>query len=73
MKVMIKGGILKDDTDWKKVAPKTGQTFTVIGAAGELPKPPEKPIVFLEDMDDSAMAEAVMHTPVFTDDSLIRL
>lgn len=25
-----------------------GQTFTVIGAAGELPKPPEKPIVFLE-------------------------
>lgn len=25
-----------------------GQTFMVIGAAGELPKPPEKPIVFLE-------------------------
>ncbi|KAG9310870.1 hypothetical protein JVU11DRAFT_8725 [Chiua virens] len=48
MKVMIKGGMLKDDTDWKKVAPKAGQTFTVIGAAGELPKPPEKPILFLE-------------------------
>lgn len=47
----------------------------VIGAAGELPKPPEKPIVFLEgmlcrvrmraeiltqlDMDDSSLAEAV--------------
>ncbi|KAF9235909.1 hypothetical protein BU15DRAFT_77515 [Melanogaster broomeanus] len=59
MKVMIKGGTLKDDTDWKKVAPKAGQTFTVIGAAGELPKPPEQPIVFLEDMDDSAMAEAL--------------
>jgi hypothetical protein len=25
-----------------------GQSFMVIGAAGELPKPPEKPIVFLE-------------------------
>lgn len=25
-----------------------GQSFTVIGAAGDLPKPPEKPIVFLE-------------------------
>lgn len=25
-----------------------GQTFMVIGAAGELPKAPEKPIVFLE-------------------------
>ncbi|KDR78333.1 hypothetical protein GALMADRAFT_64881 [Galerina marginata CBS 339.88] len=47
MKVMVKGGVLK------------GQTFTVIGAAGELPKPPQKPIVFLEDMDDSELAEAL--------------
>lgn len=31
----------------------------VIGAAGELPKPPEKPIVFLEDMDDAELAKAV--------------
>ncbi|KAJ8592221.1 cysteine proteinase [Rhizopogon salebrosus TDB-379] len=59
MKVMIKGGMLKDDTDWKKVAPKAGQTFMVIGAAGDLPKPPEKPIVFLEDMDESQIAEAL--------------
>ncbi|PCH43146.1 cysteine proteinase [Wolfiporia cocos MD-104 SS10] len=59
MKVMIKGGVLKDDTDWKKVGPKEGQTFMVIGAAGELPKPPEKPVVFLEDMDDTALAEAL--------------
>ncbi|TFY64553.1 hypothetical protein EVJ58_g2535 [Rhodofomes roseus] len=59
MKVMIKGGVLKDDTDWKKVGPKEGQTFMVIGAAGELPKPPEKPIVFLEDMDESSLAEAL--------------
>ena len=40
--------VLKDDHDWKKVGPKEGQTFMVIGAAGELPKPPEKPVVFLE-------------------------
>ncbi|EGO03001.1 hypothetical protein SERLA73DRAFT_176488 [Serpula lacrymans var. lacrymans S7.3] len=59
MKVMIKGGVLKDDTDWKKVGPKAGQTFMVIGAAGELPKPPSKPIVFLEDMDDAELAEAL--------------
>ncbi|KAG8215408.1 hypothetical protein J3R82DRAFT_9015 [Butyriboletus roseoflavus] len=50
---------VQDDTDWSKVAPKVGQTFTVIGAAGELPKPPEKPVVFLEDMDDAEMAEAL--------------
>lgn len=27
-----------------------GQTFMVIGAAGELPKPPQQPVVFLEGM-----------------------
>ncbi|PPQ95123.1 hypothetical protein CVT25_011666 [Psilocybe cyanescens] len=36
-----------------------GQTFMVIGAAGELPKAPPKPVVFLEDMDDSELAEAL--------------
>ncbi|KAG5641931.1 hypothetical protein DXG03_003957 [Asterophora parasitica] len=59
MKVMVKGGVLKDDSSWKKIGPKAGQSFMVIGAAGELPKPPTKPIVFLEDMDDSALAEAL--------------
>ncbi|EIM84385.1 cysteine proteinase [Stereum hirsutum FP-91666 SS1] len=59
MKVMVKGGMLKDDADWKKIGPKENQTFMVIGAAGELPKPPEKPIVFLEDMDDAELAKAL--------------
>ncbi|KAJ7271055.1 hypothetical protein C8J57DRAFT_1320552 [Mycena rebaudengoi] len=59
MKIMVKGGVLKDDSPWQKINPKAGQTFTVIGAAGELPKPPEKPIVFLEDMDDMELAEAL--------------
>ncbi|EDR09383.1 uncharacterized protein LACBIDRAFT_190082 [Laccaria bicolor S238N-H82] len=59
MKVMVKGGTLKEDSSWKKIAPKAGQTFMVIGAAGDLPKPPAKPIVFLEDMDDSELAEAL--------------
>ncbi|KAA1474156.1 cysteine proteinase [Dentipellis sp. KUC8613] len=59
MKVMVKGGMLKDDSDWKKIGPKEGQTFMVIGAAGELPKPPEKPIVFLEDMDEEDLAQAL--------------
>jgi ubiquitin carboxyl-terminal hydrolase 14 len=36
-----------------------GQTFMVVGAAGEPPKPPEEPIKFLEDMDDSELADAV--------------
>ncbi|KAJ4480924.1 hypothetical protein J3R30DRAFT_3462421 [Lentinula aciculospora] len=59
MKVMVKGGILKDDSNWIKIAPKAGQTFMVIGTPGELPKAPEKPIVFLEDMDDEDLAAAL--------------
>ncbi|KAF8654777.1 hypothetical protein AX16_003432 [Volvariella volvacea WC 439] len=59
MKVMVKGGVLKDDAAWKKIGPKAGQTFMVIGAAGELPKPPPKPVIFLEDMDDAELAEAL--------------
>lgn len=47
MKVMIKGGTLKDD-DWGKLALKEGMNFMVLGSAGELPKPPEKKTVFLE-------------------------
>lgn len=31
----------------------------VIGTAGELPKPPSEKIVFLEDMTDSQLADAV--------------
>ncbi|THH05676.1 hypothetical protein EW145_g4618 [Phellinidium pouzarii] len=60
MKVMIKGGVLKDDSNWDKVSPKEGQIFMVIGAAGELPKPPERPIMFLEDMDDNGIASHEM-------------
>ncbi|KAG5338160.1 hypothetical protein C0989_008146, partial [Termitomyces sp. Mn162] len=48
-----------DDSSWQKIGPKAGQTFMVIGAAGELPKPPAKPIVFLEDMGDAELAEAL--------------
>jgi len=58
MKVMVKGGTLKDD-DWGKVALKDGMSFMVIGAAGELPKAPEKKTVFLEDMDDEELAKAL--------------
>ena len=35
-----------------------GQTFMVIGTAEEL-KAPEKPIVFLEDMDESEIAQTL--------------
>lgn len=31
----------------------------VIGTAGELPKPPSEKVVFLEDMTDAELADAV--------------
>lgn len=61
MKVMVKGGILKDDANWAKIAPKEGQTFMVIGAAGELPKAPSNPVIFLEDLDDTELARALAY------------
>lgn len=61
MKVMVKGGVLKED--WAKIQVKDNQSFMVIGAAGPLPKAPEKPIVFLEDMDDADLASAVSIFP----------
>lgn len=58
MKVMVKGGMLRDDHDLTKVGAKPGQTFMVIGTAGELPKAPSGPVTFLEDMTDSELALA---------------
>ncbi|PWN50066.1 cysteine proteinase [Violaceomyces palustris] len=57
-KVMVKGGMLKDDTDLTKIGARAGQTFMVIGTAGELPKAPTGAVTFIEDMTDSELAMA---------------
>ncbi|KAI7908258.1 uncharacterized protein BX663DRAFT_493537 [Cokeromyces recurvatus] len=58
-KVLVKGGILKDDTDLNKLGLKEGHSFMMMGTAGELPKPPPKPVQFLEDMTEAEVAEAL--------------
>ncbi|TKY86087.1 hypothetical protein EX895_004912 [Sporisorium graminicola] len=58
MKVMVKGGMLKDDHDLTKIGARPGQTFMVIGTAGELPKAPTASVQFIEDMTDSELALA---------------
>ncbi|TPX36743.1 hypothetical protein SmJEL517_g01149 [Synchytrium microbalum] len=58
-KIMIKGGMLKDDTDLSKLDLKEGHSFMMMGTAGELPKAPEKPIQFVEDMTDAQIAQAM--------------
>jgi hypothetical protein len=44
----------------------------VVGAAGELPKPPAEPIKFLEDMNDTELADAVGSMPMIRLSVLIR-
>ncbi|KAI7850419.1 hypothetical protein BDC45DRAFT_243660 [Circinella umbellata] len=58
-KIMVKGGMLKDTTDLNKLGLKDGQTLMMMGTAGELPKAPEKPTQFIEDMTDAERAEAL--------------
>ncbi|KAI8092821.1 uncharacterized protein BX664DRAFT_328230 [Halteromyces radiatus] len=58
-KIMVKGGMLKDTTDLNKLGLKEGHTFMMMGTAGDLAKPPPKPIQFIEDMTDAEMAEAL--------------
>lgn len=55
---MVKGGLLKDDSDVSKLGLKAGQMIMVIGSAGELPKGPSSQVTFLEDMTDTQLATA---------------
>lgn len=57
-KILTKGGQLKDDSEWSKLAIKTGHQFMLVGTAGELPQPPAQRTVFMEDMSDTQLAEA---------------
>ncbi|KAL2913571.1 deubiquitinating enzyme [Polyrhizophydium stewartii] len=58
-KIMVKGGMLKDETPLASLGLKDGQQLMMMGTAGELPKAPEKPVVFMEDMTDAQIAQAV--------------
>ena len=55
---MTKGGLLKDDTELSKLSVRAGQQFMVLGAVGELPKAPEKPVQFLEDIQEDELNKA---------------
>ncbi|KAF9919144.1 Ubiquitin carboxyl-terminal hydrolase 14 [Lobosporangium transversale] len=62
-KIIVKGGTLKDDADMNKLGLKNGHTFMMMGTAGELPKAPEKKILFAEDMTEATLNKA-MDIPV---------
>ncbi|XP_052182928.1 ubiquitin carboxyl-terminal hydrolase 6-like [Diospyros lotus] len=61
-KIMVKGGLLKDDADWSKLGVKEGQKLMMMGTADEIVKAPEKGPVFMEDLPEEEQVVAVGHT-----------
>eukprot|EP00884_Botryococcus_braunii_P009225 jgi/Botrbrau1/18303/Bobra.0179s0032.1 len=51
-KILVKGGQLKDDGDWAKVALKEGQTLMMMGTAEVIPMAPEVAPIFMEDIPE---------------------
>uniref|UniRef100_A0A7N0VIZ9 Ubiquitin carboxyl-terminal hydrolase n=1 Tax=Kalanchoe fedtschenkoi TaxID=63787 RepID=A0A7N0VIZ9_KALFE len=58
---MVKGGLLKDDDDWSRIAIKEGQKLMMMGTADEIIAP-EKSTVFVEDLPEEELAVAVGHS-----------
>ncbi|KAM7480527.1 hypothetical protein LguiA_028740 [Lonicera macranthoides] len=61
-KIMVKGGLLKDDADWSTLGVKEGQKLMMMGTADEIVKAPEKGPVFVEDLPEEEQVVAVGHS-----------
>ncbi|KAF7124064.1 hypothetical protein RHSIM_Rhsim12G0204700 [Rhododendron simsii] len=61
-KIMVKGGLLKDDADWSTLGVKEGQKLMMMGTADEIVKAPEKGPVFMEDLPEEEQVVAVGDT-----------
>lgn len=61
-KIMVKGGLLKDDADWSTVGVKQGQKLMMMGTADEIIKAPEKGPVFMEDLPEEEQVVALGHS-----------
>ncbi|XP_057455261.1 ubiquitin carboxyl-terminal hydrolase 7-like [Lotus japonicus] len=61
-KIMVKGGLLKDDANWSTLGVKEGQKLMMMGTVDEIVKSPEKGTVFVEDLPEEEQVAAVGHT-----------
>ncbi|KAJ8774101.1 hypothetical protein K2173_009532 [Erythroxylum novogranatense] len=61
-KIMVKGGLLKDDADWSTIGVKPGQKLMMMGTADEIVKAPEKGPVFMEDLPEEEQVAAIGHS-----------
>ncbi|KAI8853404.1 hypothetical protein BC829DRAFT_382730 [Chytridium lagenaria] len=58
-KILVKGGVLKDDTPMKNLGLKEGVTIMMMGTVGEGLKAPTTAIQFVEDLTDTQLAQAL--------------
>lgn len=61
-KIMVKGGLLKDDSDWSMLGVKQGQRLMMMGTADEIVKAPEKGPVFVEDLPEEEQVLSLGHS-----------
>lgn len=61
-KIMVKGGLLKDDSDWSTLGVKQGQKLMMMGTADEIVKAPEKGPVFVEDLPEEEQVLSLGHS-----------
>lgn len=61
-KIMVKGGLLKDDSDWSTLGVKQGQRLMMMGTADEIVKAPEKGPVFVEDLPEEEQVLSLGHS-----------
>ncbi|XP_024026765.1 ubiquitin carboxyl-terminal hydrolase 6 [Morus notabilis] len=61
-KIMVKGGLLKDDADWSTLGVKVGQKLMMMGTADEIVKAPEKGPVFMEDLPEEEQVVSLGHS-----------
>ncbi|KAL8136997.1 hypothetical protein V2J09_002998 [Rumex salicifolius] len=61
-KIMVKGGLLKDDADWSTLGVKEGQRLMMMGTADEIIKAPEKGPVFMEDLPEEEQVVSLGHS-----------
>lgn len=61
-KIMVKGGLLKDDADWSTLGVKEGQKLMMMGTADEIIKAPDKGPVFMEDLPEEEQVISLGHS-----------
>ncbi|KAH9301603.1 hypothetical protein KI387_013186, partial [Taxus chinensis] len=61
-KIMVKGGLLKDDADWNTLGLKEGQRLMMMGTADEIVMAPENGPVFVEDLPEEEQVASLGHT-----------